>query len=359
MIHSTVTAICSPSNTTLPDHVVAFEVSKHQLVVHTLPTDRQCVIANTPAAVRRVLLAQARHNRRAGLGPMLVVCEATGGYEVHVLEAAAKLGIEAHKAHGTRVRHFAKYKGLRAKNDPIDARLIALYGLQTENLVRYVPPTAGLKALRALKERRYDLQVMLQAETNRLEHVTDARVLKSLRASIRFFAKALKAIEAEIALLLKREETLARKAELMCTVPGVGVTVATTLIAHMPELGTLPRGQAAALAGVAPSTTTASRKRDADPSMPAEAPCADPSTWPPWSLSASARICATSRTASSPEATGQVVAITAVMRKLIVIVDGVLILYSSLATTPNQLDIPDGKSRPSPPRALRLRGAAG
>jgi transposase len=115
---------------------------------------------------------------------MLVVCEATGGYEAHVLEAATELGIEAHKAHGTRVRHFAKYKGLKAKNDPIDARLIALYGLQTENLVRYVPPSASLKALRALKERCHDLQVMLQAETNRLEHVTDPRVLKNLKASI-------------------------------------------------------------------------------------------------------------------------------------------------------------------------------
>lgn len=252
MTHDTVTAIRSPSNTSLPDHVVAFEVSKHQLVVHTLPGDTQRIIPNTPAAARRVLQAEVKHNRRARLGTMLVVCEATGGYEAHVLDAAVSLGIEAHKAHGTRVRHFAKYKGLKAKSDPIDARVLALYGRQTESLRRYVPPSEAVKALRALKERRYDLMVMLQAETNRLEHVTDPRVLKSLQTSIRTMSKALGVIEAEIDELLEREETLARKAQLMRTVPGVGPVVATTLLAHMPELGTLPRGQAAALAGLAP-----------------------------------------------------------------------------------------------------------
>jgi transposase len=324
MIHTTVTAIRSPSNSNLPDHVVAFEVSKHQLVVHTLPADRQVVIANTPAAVRRLLSAQVRHNRRARLGSMLVLCEATGGYEAHVLEAAIELGIEAHKAHGTRVRHFAKYKGLKAKNDPIDARLIALYGLQTENLVRYVPPSAGLKALRALKERRHDLQVMLQAENNRLEHVTDARVLKSLKASIRSLAKALKAIEAEIALLLESEQTLARKAELMCTVPGVGITVATTLIAHMPELGTLPRAQAAALAGVAPyDDDSGERKgrRSIDAGRSAVRRCLY------MAALVAKRTCPHLRDfAQRIIARGNPpkVAITAVMRKLIVIINAVL-----------------------------------
>ena len=62
-----------------------------------------------------------------------------------------ELCLEVHKAHGTRVRHFAKYKGLNAKNDPIDARLLALFGLQTENLVRYQPPSAAAQALRALQ----------------------------------------------------------------------------------------------------------------------------------------------------------------------------------------------------------------
>lgn len=320
----TLTPIRASSNPSLPEHVVAFEVSKHQLVIHTLPTDKQRSVPNTPAAARRALMAEARHNRRAGLGSLLVVCEATGGYEEHVLVAAASLGIETHQAHGTRVRHFAKYKGLKAKNDPIDARLIALYGLQTENLVRYQPPSAELKALRALQERRHDLIVMLQAERNRLEHVKNASVLKSLRASLRALSSTLTAIETEISELLARTDALARTAELMRTVPGVGPVVASTLIAHMSELGTLPRGRPAALAGLAPYDDDSGQKkgrRRIEAGRSAVRRCLY------MAALVAVRVCPHLRAyADRIKARGKPfkVAITAVMRKLIEIINAVL-----------------------------------
>lgn len=320
----TLTPIRASSNPSLPEHVVAFEVSKHQLVIHTLPTDKQRSVPNTPAAARRALMAEARHNRRARLGSLLVVCEATGGYEEHVLVAAASLGIETHQAHGTRVRHFAKYKGLKAKNDPIDARLIALYGLQTENLVRYQPPSAELKALRALQERRHDLIVMLQAERNRLEHVKNASVLKSLRASLRALSSTLTAIETEISELLARTDALARTAELMRTVPGVGPVVASTLIAHMSELGTLPRGRPAALAGLAPYDDDSGQKkgrRRIEAGRSAVRRCLY------MAALVAVRVCPHLRAyADRIKARGKPfkVAITAVMRKLIEIINAVL-----------------------------------
>lgn len=243
------------------NHIVAFEVAKAELVVHYLPAGITTRLANAATPIRRLLKAEMKRNAAQQLGAMLVVCEATGGYEAHVLAAAVKLGIAVHKAHGTRVRHFAKAKGCKAKSDPIDARLIALYGLQTEDLVRYVPPGAAVAALRALDERRHDLKVMLQAETNRLEHVRSPLVRKSLDISIRTLSKMLAAIEAEIARLLAKEAALARKAELMRTVPGVGPVVASTLLAHMPELGTLPRGTAAALAGLAPYDNDSGKRK--------------------------------------------------------------------------------------------------
>jgi len=324
MTNHTVTPIRSSGNANLPDHVVAFEVSKHQLVVHTLPANRQCTIANRPAAVRRVLMAEIKHNRRAQLGRMLVICEATGGYEAHVLEAAIALDLEVHQAHGTRVRHFARYKGLKAKNDPIDARLIALYGLQTEKLVRYRPPSPAVKALRALQERRHDLKLMLQAETNRLEHASNRHVLNSLKTSIKTIRKTLDRIEAEIDLLLEAEDSLARKAQLMRTVPGVGPVVAATLIAHMPELGTLPRGQAAALAGLAPYDNDSGEhkgRRHIDAGRGAVRRCLYMAALTairacPHLHDYAARIQARGKPAK--------VAITAVMRKLIVILNAVL-----------------------------------
>jgi hypothetical protein len=90
------------------DHIIAFEVSKDRLVVHTLPADEQRTIPNTRRAVRHLLRAEAGRNCRAKLGPLLVVCEATGGYERHVLEAAYELDLACHRAHGSRVRSFAK-----------------------------------------------------------------------------------------------------------------------------------------------------------------------------------------------------------------------------------------------------------
>ena len=70
------------------NHIVAFEVSKEKLVVHTLPDNEQWTIDNKPQAVRRLIKAEIKRNRKKQLGQMLVICEATGGYERHVLDVA-------------------------------------------------------------------------------------------------------------------------------------------------------------------------------------------------------------------------------------------------------------------------------
>jgi transposase len=194
------------------NHIVAFDVAKHSLAVHILPGDERQTIPNKPKAIRKLLIAQKRHNANLNLGPLLAVCEATGGYERHLLEICVELGIAAHKAHGSRVRYFAKYRGLLAKTDPIDARVLALFGLKTEDLRLYAPPAPELQALAALRARQDQIQAMLLAETNRLEHVRHASVSRSLNRAYRNL----------------------------------------TLLAYMPELGTFSRAGAACLAGVAP-----------------------------------------------------------------------------------------------------------
>jgi len=98
------------------NHVVAFDVGKESLAVHILPGDERLSIANKSKEIRKLLTAQMRLNANLNLGPLLVVCEATGGYERQLLEICVELGIAAHKAHGSRVRHFAKYLGLIAKH---------------------------------------------------------------------------------------------------------------------------------------------------------------------------------------------------------------------------------------------------
>lgn len=233
-------------------HIVAFDVSKHSLSVHILPGDEHQIIPNMPKAIRKLLIAQKRHNANLSLGPLLVVCEATGGYERHLLEICVELGLAAHKAHGSRVRYFAKYRGLLAKTDPIDARVLALFGSKTEDLRLYTPLTPEVTVLIDLKARRDQIQSMLLAETSRLEHARHTSVSRSLKAHIAILRKELAALEAHIAAHIKASETLARKAQLMRTLTSIGPATAAALLAYMPELGTVRNGRAAHLAGLAP-----------------------------------------------------------------------------------------------------------
>lgn len=234
-----------------PQHfncVLAFEVAKHTLVVHSLPDDRQRTIANTAGAVRKLLRA-ARERSKAEI---LAVCEATGGYEKHVLEQACALNIPCHRAHGARVRHFAKYMGAAAKTDAIDARMLALYAQNAQQLRLYRPPTAEQKAVRALKARRDELLQMMIGETNRIEHAGHESVRASLRAHVRILKLQLARIERELAQLIDETPRLAEQARLMQSVKGVGAETAAAIIAYFPELGCLSKGQAARLAGLAP-----------------------------------------------------------------------------------------------------------
>jgi transposase len=178
-----------------------------------------------------------------------------------VLDAAIEFGLCVHRAHGTRVRFFARYLGLLAKTDPIDARVLAQYGRQTEDLRLYVPPPPECAALRALQARRTELQDMIIAETNRLEHARHKSVLKSLRAHIAALKAAFAAIEVEIAELVANTDGLRAKVRLMRTVKGVGAVTATTLLAYLPDIGQLTKGQVARRTGLAPINDDSGKKR--------------------------------------------------------------------------------------------------
>ncbi|MEH6718405.1 MAG: transposase [Aurantimonas endophytica] len=169
-------------------------------------------VDNTPAAVRRLLRAEQRHNHKLRLGPLLVVCEATGGYERHVLAEVTTLGLACHRAHGGRTQLFARCHGQRPKLDPIDARMLALYGLTARELQLYRQPGPDMAALRQLRTRRDQLRQMLRMETNRVEHATHPRIKASLADHCHQLERECRAIEAEIAALIAASPELARKA---------------------------------------------------------------------------------------------------------------------------------------------------
>lgn len=234
------------------NHVLAFEVSKAKLHVHILPGGATSEVTNDLATIRRLIKKEIKRNPKLGVGPLLVVCEATGTYSNDIIACAAEHAIPCHRAHGSRVRAFAKFRGTHAKSDPIDVRLIADYALASRNLELHRPPRPAQAELRELVGRRTELRQVLEAEVARVAHVTSRLVVASLKGHIRVLEKLVAEIESRIESLMQEDEEFRRKGELMGSVKGVGFITAATVLAYLPEIGTVSRGTIAALAGLAP-----------------------------------------------------------------------------------------------------------
>jgi transposase len=151
-----------------------------------------------------------------------------------------------------RVREFAKSIGQLAKTDKIDARLLALYGEQTQPPLRELPDEQS-QALRALWVRRERLIEMRGMEENRLEHVAEKAktVRHNLRSHVDYLRKRIKQADHDLDREV-RNSSLWDKYEMLSSVPGVGLVLSVALLSDLPELGRLNRGEIAALAGVAP-----------------------------------------------------------------------------------------------------------
>lgn len=254
-------ALIMPAAAARFNHVIAFDVSKASLSLHILPSGETLSLQNDGAAIRRLLKREQKRNRKQGLGPMLVICEATGGYEDTVLKAACELGLDCHRAHGSGVRAYAKFRGRHAKNDPIDAALIAEYGRDKPDIELYQPPRPEEAALRALMGRRSELKDMIQAETCRIEHASLKAVRVSLESHLAALKEQLALIEKEIRTLTRRDEAFNKRSRLMQTLAGIGAVASQTILAFLPELGHVPTPRAVALAGLAPYDRDSGKER--------------------------------------------------------------------------------------------------
>lgn len=243
------------------NHVIAFDVAKASLSLHILPSGEPLSLQNDGAAIRRLLKREQKRNCKQGLGPMLVICEATGGYEDAVLKTASELGLDCHRAHGSGVRAYAKFRGRHAKNDPIDAALIAEYGRDKPDLELYQPPRPEEAALRALMGRRTELKDMIQAETCRIEHASLKAVRVSLESHLAALKDQLALIEKEIRTLTRRDEAFNKRSRLLQTLAGIGAVASQTILAFLPELGHVPSATAVALAGLAPYDRDSGKER--------------------------------------------------------------------------------------------------
>jgi transposase len=180
-----------------------------------------------------------------------VVCEATGGYEQPLVRALQAAGIPVSILEAGRVRFFARAQGLRAKTDPIDAAVLSQYG-QTFQPAPLPPASPQQQQLADWSQRRRQLVRLLVMEHNHAEHYTDPLARRQSRQLIGLLEKQIAQCDQAITTLIAQDAQLAHKASRLQTIPGVGKVVAATVLAEMPELGTLNQQTAAALAGVAP-----------------------------------------------------------------------------------------------------------
>lgn len=180
-----------------------------------------------------------------------VLCEATGGYERHLVAFLQTQRIPVSVLNPRQVRDFARAQGRLAKTDAVDATVLVAFG-QTFQPAPTVPASAAQTRLSALSNRREQLLAMRKAELCRLPHCDDAFVRRSVQKTLRFLDKEIAAQAAQIQTLLSHEQALQQKVERLQQVRGVGVQTAVQVVAYLPELGTLSQRQAAALAGLAP-----------------------------------------------------------------------------------------------------------
>jgi len=223
------------------------DVGRDHLDVAVAPAGRARRVANEAGGIASLV----RHLRAQGV--RRVALEAIGPYAARLIRALAEAGFELGVVDPRRIRAWRAVEGRRAKNDRLDAELIARFALTVPDIVRPVPEPHILR-IRALSSRRRQIVEMIAAEKTRLKQADDATIAASHRDMIALLGDQRSAIEAELAASLQATGKAAL-GELLQTAPGVGPTVAMTLLADLPELGSLDRRAIASLAGLAPHVT--------------------------------------------------------------------------------------------------------
>lgn len=224
--------------------IAGVDVGKAQLDAAVHGSEDLTRTANTSAGFSELIgWLKVREVGRVGL-------EATGGYERGVRMALEAAGFEVVVHQPLEVRLFARLKRRLAKNDRLDARLIAAATAQVDAVRAAQDPRLTELAERLTAyEQVTDLAAQLKTA---MEHVTLKDLARDLRAQIAALTRLKAKLIAQILAAIKTHADLLTRFRLLISLPGVGPVVAATLVVRMPELGALRKGQAAALIGVAP-----------------------------------------------------------------------------------------------------------
>ncbi len=225
---------------------VGIDVSKDRLDVWVEPGGENFAVTRDGEGLAQLI------DRLRALAPRLVAVEATGGFETVVAAAIGSATLPLAVVNPAQVRHYAQAIGRRAKTDKVDAEVIARFAEATKPEPRPLPDEAA-QLLADLVARRRQIVGMMAAERQRANRLP-RRLQKSCERVIRVLEKELSALDQEIDTTVRGSPAWREREDLLASVPGIGPITARTIIAELPELGSLDRRRIASLVGVAPFT---------------------------------------------------------------------------------------------------------
>ncbi len=223
------------------DRYIGIDVSKATLDVASLPDGESWTVPNDDQGLT------ALTPRLVALAPVLVVLEATGGFEMLAALTLAQGGLPVAVVNPRQVRDFAKALGHLAKTDALDAALLADFAQRVRPVPRPLPDEAAQR-LDSLVTRRGQLVEMLTAETNRLGFARGP-IKRDIARHIRWLKKRLADVDGDLQDAVASSPLYQAKADLLRSVPGIGPVTTPTLLAMLTELGRLSRHQIAARVG--------------------------------------------------------------------------------------------------------------
>jgi transposase len=232
---------------------IGIDVAKDVLDVAVRPTGDAWQVTNDEAGINALV------ERMKTLRPTLIVLEATARLHVAAVASVAAAGLPIQAVNPRQVRDFGKATGKMAKTDAIDARILAHFADAVRPAIRPLPDTQT-QALSMLLARRRQLVEMMTAERNRRSGVS-ASIRAEIDEHLTWLKTRLDQADRELVRLLRGSPMWRERDDLMEGVPGVGPILTATLLADLPELGTLSHKQIAALVGIAPLNRDSGRQR--------------------------------------------------------------------------------------------------
>ncbi len=223
---------------------VGIDVSKKELDIHIRPTGKSFSTTNNQSGIDQ--LSDSLNQ----LSPQLIVLEATGGMEILAAVALSRRGLAVAVVNPRQVRDFAKATGQLAKTDSIDAGILAHFAEVIRPEVRPLPDEQA-QLLEELVTRRHQIVEMIKAETNRLPTMKGP-MREHIQKHIDWLRQQRHDIEKQLQQSIRQSPVWQENVKLLKTVPGIGDVVSCTLIACLPELGSLTGKRIASLVGLAP-----------------------------------------------------------------------------------------------------------